>query len=268
MHVASPRRKCRLPMLSMQTGYRRPGLDAPRAWNACLSNVGAIPDGLPMQHDIPPRQTLAQALDLCRTQPGAWVPAYDALIARLRASGATDGAPRPGDILPDFALADTEGTLRRLSDLANDGPVVLSFNRGSWCPFCEAEIAAWSARLEDLSQVGARLVLVTPETGGLMRALAAIAGNRATVLCDADLGVALRLGLAFPVGPLVLRGLIDDGLDLSVVNGTSGGFLPVPATFVIDRNRIVRFAHVDPDFSKRAEPSEAISALAAIQGRS
>ena len=208
--------------------------------------------------------SLASRLEYCRTLPDAWLASYDALILRLRTSGATDSAPRQGDVLPDFALPDATGKLRRLSDILALGPVVLSFNRGSWCPYCEAEIGAWSEHSAALQAAGAQLVIVTPETGGRMMALAGLAGAGAVVLCDLNLGVALRNGLACPVGQLVLDDFVADGLDLSEVNGTQNGFLPVPATFLLDQDRVVRFAFVDPDFTRRAEPSEVLAALAGL----
>lgn len=207
---------------------------------------------------------LAQRLEYCRTLPGAWLASYDALIARLRASGATARAPNVGDVLPDFVLPDARGRLRRLGDLLAGGPAVLSFNRGSWCPFCAAEIAAWADHGADLRAAGAQLIIVTPETGGRMAALADLAGEGAVVLCDMNLGVALRNGVAFPVGAAVLDQFLADGLDLSEVNGTANGFLPVPATFLLDQDRVVRFAFVDPDFTQRAEPVKVLACLSAL----
>ncbi len=208
--------------------------------------------------------TLSNRLAYCRTLPGSWLASYDALIDRLRRSGATNGAPAVGDVVPDFVLPDADGKLRRLGDLVADGPTVLSFNRGSWCPYCQEEIGAWSGHLADLARLGGRLVIITPETGGLMRTLSNLAGTGAVVLCDLDLGLALRTGLAFPVGALVLNELSEDGLDLSDVNGTSNGFLPVPATFVLDSARKVHFAFVDPDFTQRAEPADVLAAVSAL----
>jgi peroxiredoxin len=209
---------------------------------------------------------LAPRLDYCRTMPGAWLASYDAMITRLRQSGATEAAPKPGDLMTDFALADAKGKLRRLSDLAAEGPVVVSFNRGSWCPYCEAEVGSWAEQAEVLRQAGARLVIVTPEAGGRMMALAELAGDRAVVLCDLNMGVALRNGLAFPVGRQVLDQFLADGFDLAEVNGTASGFLPVPATFLVGQDRVVRFAFVDPDFTHRAEPADVLAALAAMTG--
>lgn len=207
---------------------------------------------------------LAPRLAYCRNLPGAWHASYDALIQRLRASGATDGAPGLGDVMADFALPDAAGKLRRLSDLSADGPVVLSFNRGSWCPYCEQEIGAWYDHRAALIAAGARLVIVTPEPGGQMIALADMAGDAAMVLYDMNMGVALQNGLAFPVGPTILDQYRQDGFDLSAVTGTSSGFLPVPATFVLDTARKVHFAFVDPDFSQRAEPDVVLAAVSAM----
>ena len=209
---------------------------------------------------------LRPRLDACRAAPGAWQDSYTALIDRLRRAKVGQSVPQNGEQAHDFALPDRNGRLHRLSDLAAGGPVVLSFNRGSWCPYCEQELLAWGERLDQLDRAGARLVILTPETGGRMSGLSDLVGPRATVLCDADLGVALRYGLAFPVGAEILRQFLDDGFDLAAVNGSGGGFLPIPATLLIDRNRTVRFAMAEPDFTQRAEPADVLAAMAAISG--
>lgn len=208
--------------------------------------------------------TLASRLAACGALPGTWLTSYDALIDRLRASHAMAGAPQVGEIAPDFALPDATGRLRRLSDLLADGPVVISFNRGSWCPYCEEEIGAWADNHEALVAAGGRLIIVTPETGGRLAGLAQIAGDGSVVLCDPDLGVALRYGLAFPVGPVVLQQFRDGGFDLAEAYGTANGLLPAPATFLLDRARQVHFAFVDPDFRQRAEPAAVLCALSSL----
>lgn len=145
---------------------------------------------------------------------------------------------------------------------------MLSFNRGSWCPYCEQEIGVWSEHRAAIIAAGAKLIIITPEIGGRMTALAEIAGEGATVLCDLNMGVALANGLAFPVGPLILGQYLAGGFDLVEVNGTASGFLPVPATFVLDAERKVQFAFVNPDFSQRAEPETVLSVLSAMSGAS
>ena len=208
--------------------------------------------------------SLALRLAACQAVPGTWLASYDALIARLKASDAMAGAPDVGAVAPDFALPDASGKLRRLSDLLAEGPAVLSFNRGSWCPFCEEEISAWAENRDALIAAGGRLIIVTPETGGRLAGLVQIAGNGAVVLCDPDMGVALRYGLAFPVGPVVLQDFRDGGFNLAEAYGTANGLLPAPATFLLDRARQVHFAFVDADFRHRAEPAAVLCALSAL----
>jgi peroxiredoxin len=210
---------------------------------------------------------LAYRLAACKIVPGNWLPTYAAMVERLRAADALSGAPGVGQVLPDFVLPDATGTLRRFSDLVAGAPAVLSFNRGSWCPFCEEEVAAWSHNRDRLIAAGGRLIIVTPETGGRMMALAALAGHDAVVLCDTNLGVALLYGLAFPVGQDALAELRQDDLDLALINGTPNGFLPVPATYLVDQDRVAHFAFVDPDFSHRAEPDAVLALLPAIKDR-
>lgn len=207
---------------------------------------------------------LAPRLAACRALPGSWLASYDDLIARLRHADAMAHAPQVGALAPDFALPDATGRLRRLRDLLADGPAVLSFNRGSWCPYCAEEIGAWAENRDALRAAGGRLIIVTPETGGRLAGLAQIAGDDAVVLCDPDLGVALRYGLAFPVGPVVLQQFRDDGFDLAEAYGTSNGLLPAPATFLLDAARQVHFAFVDPDFHHRAEPAAVLCALSSL----
>jgi peroxiredoxin len=207
---------------------------------------------------------LAPRLEVCRNRPDRWLASYDTMIERLRRSGATEGAPGLGDVVPDFALPDAKGRLRSLSDLLSEGPAVLSFNRGGWCPYCQEEAGAWSENRDALIAAGGQLIIVTPETGGRMTTLAQIAGEDSTVLCDVNLGVALCYGLAFPVGAAVLSDFADRGFDLAEVTGSSSGLLPVPATFLLDRARVVQFAFIDPDFTRRAEPEAVLAALYAL----
>ena len=84
------------------------------------------------------------------------------------------------------------------------------------------------------------------------------------MLCDLDMGVAMANGLAFPVGAAILKQYMAMGFDLSEINGTSSGFLPVPATFLPDPSRKVHFAFADPDFSQRAEPEAVPAALSTL----
>mgnify|MGYP002780436668 CR=1 FL=1 len=206
----------------------------------------------------------APAIADCDTATTNWTPIYDAFIARLRAAGVGRRAPKPGERFPAFALPDDRGRYRTLGDLLGGGPLVLSFNRGGWCPYCRAELAGWAERLGALGAANGRFVSIAGEVGGRAERLHAMIGAAAAVLCDVDHGLALALGLAFCCDADLQRRYRACGLDLAEIYGGGGGFLPVPATFVLDRDGIVRFAFVDPDFRQRADPDTVLAAVRAL----
>jgi peroxiredoxin len=139
--------------------------------------------------------------------------------------------------------------------------VVLSFHRGLWCPWCRAELDSWHAAQPQLQAAGCQLVLVTPETGAHAAAMAARLEQQAQVLCDVDAGASVGLGLAFFMGADLIQDYADAGLDLVEHYGAASGILPIPATFVIEVGRRVRFAHVDIDFRRRADPDAVLASL-------
>jgi peroxiredoxin len=213
-----------------------------------------------------PFRSLAEALADARLSRGQWEPAYDAMVADLRAGGAGKAVPRPGEPLPAFGLPDSEGRWTTLAELLADGPLVLSFQRGGWCPYCRAEMAAWRRATPDLKAAGARLAVVTPETGGRAAALAEQVGPDCRILCDVDHGVAMALGLTVPLPFAISSRYRAGGLDLDRLTGGAGSFVPIPATFALAVDGRILFAHADADFRIRAEPADVIAAFAARQG--
>jgi peroxiredoxin len=192
-----------------------------------------------------------------------WHRAADLLVATLAGLGAGACAPAVGDPFPDLALPDARGRLVRLAALLGDGPVVLSFHRGLWCPWCVAELDSWRAARPALDTAGARLVAVTPELGGRAADMAALLGEGGAVLCDVDFGATLALGLGFFIGADLIARYRAAGMDLDALYGAASGILPIPATFVIGSDGTVRFAHVDRDFRRRADPADVLASIAA-----
>ncbi|MFQ3594666.1 MAG: peroxiredoxin-like family protein [Sphingomonadaceae bacterium] len=210
--------------------------------------------------------SLAGELAHVRRARAHWEPAYDRMVAGLSASGAGAAAPALGERFPDVSLPDSAGRWTRMADLVGRGPIVLSVHRGGWCPYCRAEMAAWRKALPSLASAGAQLVLMTPETGGRAERLRETVGPDPVILCDVDHGVAMALGLAVPLPQELQRSYRDAGLDLNRLTGGAGEFVPIPATFLIDRHGIVRFAHAEIDFRKRAEPADVLAALSLLRG--
>jgi peroxiredoxin len=206
--------------------------------------------------------TLAEKLskwwDDTRQRAPAVFEAYLRFISELEAAEVAHCALKAGQKMPAFMLPNTEGKLVTSDQLLARGPLVLSFFRGGWCPYCCYELEALQEIHGDLKRLGATLAAVTPDTA------VALARDKSDhqldydVLSDVDNGVALLFGLTFRVPDFVRRLWLDLGIDLAVRHGNSTGIwmLPVPATYIIDTTGSIRHARVDPDFRRRMEPTE------------
>jgi len=197
----------------------------------------------------------------CEQTSPQWADLFQDVVDRLRHHGAGSYAPRVGDRFPDFALPDAHGRYHSLAEFLSAGPIVLSFNRGGWCPYCQGELAEWALQGSKLQAAGARFISVVPEVDGRIAILRDIVGPRAETLCDVDHGVALQTGLTFRCNSELRRRYLACGLDLGELYGSDSWFLTIPATFAVDQGGTVRFAFVEPDFRLRANPSEVMAAL-------
>ncbi len=187
-------------------------------------------------------------------------------IERVRTSGVLDHALTVGSPAPEFALADAFGHQLSLKTLLAKGPVVISFYRGEWCPFCNIELRGLEEALPRMQELGASLIAISPEKPD--HGVIATEKNKLTfpVLSDFGNKVARQFGVVFQVGQEVKDFSINVFKnDLATRNGEDSYELPVPATFVIDATGIIRLAHVDADYmTGRIEPEVVIAALEAI----
>jgi peroxiredoxin len=192
----------------------------------------------------------------------------DAFYAQgLHAPGLFPRVPKEGDALPDFELGDALGRSVRLSALLADGPVVLSFYRGAWCPFCNLELRALQAVLRQIRSAGATLVAVSPELPDQSLPLIEREGLAFPVLSDPGNRVASAYGLVFALEGEIRRISQEVfGVDLPAFNGDDSWTLPVPATFVIDPQRRARLVFFDPEFRHRVEPAQILQALTTLTG--
>lgn len=182
---------------------------------------------------------------------------------KLKQSDFGSNACNVGDVAPDFSLPNATGLSLQLSDYLQEGPVVLSFYRGGWCPFCNLEFKALQDRLPEIKSLGAKLIGVSPETPD--NSLATIEKHklRFEVLSDVGNKVANDYGLVMTVFE-ELRPLYQQwGIDIPAANGDDSFELPIPATYVIATDGVVKAAHVNKDYTKRMEPADIITALAA-----
>lgn len=182
----------------------------------------------------------------------------------LADSGQADRALTVGAQAPRFTLPSATGTPVSLAELLAEGPVVLTFYRGAWCPYCNIALRALQRHHDDVTARGARLVAVSPQVADESLSLAEKHELGFDVLSDIGSDVAERYGIAFDL-PDELADLYDSfGFELQRTNGGHRRTLPLPATYVIDRDGTVRWAFVDSDYTKRAEPADILAALDAL----
>jgi peroxiredoxin len=168
-------------------------------------------------------------------------------------------APKVGDRAPGFTLPDQLGRQVSLAGELQQGPVVLIFYRGEWCPYCNIMLRTYGLRAADFSQRGARLVAVSPQTPDNSLTMAEKHSLEFPVLSDEGGEMIGTYGLKYDVASRELYEAV--GCDLAKFNGKGGWILPAPAVFVIDREEIVRFVGVNGDYTQRVEPDEALAAL-------
>ncbi|MGX1104297.1 MULTISPECIES: peroxiredoxin-like family protein [Bradyrhizobium] len=189
----------------------------------------------------------------------AYSDAVDRLVERLKQNGGGNNAPRPGDMMPPFMLPDERGQLVTLPALLRQGPVIAMFFRGHWCPYCRINVGSVVKALADITALGGQVVGIMPETQKYASQFKAEADAPFPILTDLDNGYALSLNLAIWLGAEI-HDLLSY-LDLSGFHGNDGWVLPIPATFVIGRDGLVKARFVDPDFRKRMEIDDLIKAV-------
>jgi peroxiredoxin/transcription elongation GreA/GreB family factor len=183
-------------------------------------------------------------------------------ISDLVASGLSASALREGDVAPDFALPDTHGHVLALKTLLDRGPVVISFYRGGWCPFCNLELRGLQHVLPEIVQVGASLVAISPQLPD--NSLSTEEKNQLTFPVLSDVGniVAKDFGIVFTLPVALVHANKAIGRDLVEINGEAGAAqLPMPATFVLDTGGVIRLAFVEEDWSKRLDPDIVVDTL-------
>ena len=168
------------------------------------------------------------------------------------------------DQAPNFVLPDATGNSVELRTLLQHGPVVLTFYRGGWCPYCNIELRALQSALPQIRGHHATLVAVSPQTPDQSLSTAEKNELEFPVLSDSGNKVAREYGIVFTL-PEALRPIYENfGIELPAHNGDESFDLPVPATYVIDGEGKVRYAFVNADYRQRAEPSDIVAALAEL----
>jgi len=211
--------------------------------------------------NAPLRDRLRIIADEVRRLNSSFAEAVDGFVGRLQVAEAGASAPRVGELMPDFLLPDQDGSLVSLEALAAEGPVVVAFLRGHWCPYCQTTAAALSEIADAAAAMRANIVAISPESRRYSQRLATDSGRRFPILTDVDNGYALTLNLAIWIDDDMARLIAGAGWDIPTYQTARSWVLPIPATFVVDRGGLVAARYVNADYRTRMEVDDILAAL-------
>ena len=209
-------------------------------------------------------QIAALQAQAAKGRPPEVAAAFADSIAALAASGIAERALKVGERAPDFTLPNALGGPVTLSRLLEQGPAVVTFYRGEWCPYCNLQLRAYQAILARIRDTGATLVATSPQTPDQSLTTAEKKGLTFPVLSDAGNAVARRYGLVFALAEALRPLYTRSGLDLLTFNGDASWELPIPGTFIVAQDGAVRLAFVDADYTHRLEPEDLLAGLRAV----
>jgi peroxiredoxin len=182
---------------------------------------------------------------------------------QLYEMGILESALKLGDTAPDFSLPNAFGSRVHMRALLRRGPVVLTFYRGDWCPYCNMTLRAYQTILPDLLNLNAALVAVSPQNPKHALGLTAKHHLAYQVLSDTANHTARDYRLVYKMPDILRRAYKLRGHDMIKEHGSWE--LPLPATFIIDKESTIRYRFLKIDYTERAEPAEILSVLRGIQ---
>lgn len=188
-------------------------------------------------------------------------PIMERATAELIASGQAGRALKAGDKAPVFTLTDPEGAPVSSEELLAKGPLIVSFYRGVWCPYCNMELQALEEAVPAFREAGASVVAISPQNA--VNSRKSVRTNKLSfpILGDTHNDVAAAFGLRFALPDYLVDLYKQLKNDLPAFNGDASWTLPMPARYVIGQDGTILYAEVNPDYTHRPEPAEMLPAL-------
>lgn len=196
--------------------------------------------------------------------PPAVVDLLHRAIDELISSGAVDKALKAGDIAPDFTLSDGDGNRVSSRDLLARGPLIVTFYRGVWCPYCNFDLQALEAARAEIEARGATLVAISPQTSANSRKSHRQNELGFPILGDEGGVVCAQFGVRWTAPEYLRETHRQLGADLTQFNGDDSWTLPMPARYVIGHDGVIAYAEINPDYTRRPEPSDVFPVLDAL----
>jgi peroxiredoxin len=184
----------------------------------------------------------------------------------LQKSGIHERAVNVGQRVPLFELPDHTGSVVRMYEFLEKGPVVLMFYRGGWCPYCNLQLQAMEAEAAEIKELGATLLAITPDLADDTAQSVTEHALSFPVLTDKDNKAARAFGLVFQLSPELNQLYGSFGINLKQRHESEQNELPLTATYVIARNGVVRYAFLDTAYYHRAEPADVVAAVSEVVG--
>ncbi len=186
---------------------------------------------------------------------------FAAATEALKNTGIEDTMAHPGEQFPDFSLPDATGKQVSLDELIEEGPLVVTFYRGSWCPYCNLELRAYQDLMGEITERDARLVAISPQKPDQSLSAKEKEGLSFDVLSDTDNRLAEALGIMFPLAEELRSIYANFDLNLPDINDVDNWNLPLPATFVVGMDKTIEWVSADADYTNRPDPSEVLNHL-------
>jgi peroxiredoxin len=193
-------------------------------------------------------------------------PIMERATGELIAGGQATRAVKAGDRAPQFHLLDQDGNAVSSTDLLAKGPLVVTFYRGVWCPYCNIELQAINEVLPQIQELGANVVAISPQIAVNSRKSVRSNELRFPVLSDVKNETAAAFGLRFNLPDYLVELYKNLKNDLPAFNGDPGWTLPMPARYVIAQNGVVLYSEINPDYTRRPDPSEMLPVLKKASG--
>ena len=210
--------------------------------------------------DLSLREQLLAFAETTRRERPEFAAAVDRLVGRLRQYGAGESAPQIGEPMPPFVLPDEAAQMVSLDALLDRGPVAVTFHRGHWCLYCRININALALAHKELTADAGQIVAIMPDRQKFAAELKSQSNVPFPILTDMDNGYALSLNLAIWVGAEIQK-MMQGRLDIPAFQGNSSWMLPIPATFVVGRDGLIRARFIDPDYRKRMMIADMIATM-------
>jgi peroxiredoxin len=216
-------------------------------------------------HNISLKEEIQKLKDIAKEEtPDEIKQIFRRAINELQETGKVKGI-KAGGKAPNFILKDTSGNDIELYEKLKNGPVVLTFYRGVWCPYCNLQLRAYEDIFPQIQAEGAELIAISPQKQELSISVAEKNNLTFKLLTDIEGGVAGKYNILFEV-PTYLQEVYEQmGINLSEYNMGEKWSLPLAATFIIDKNALIRYSFVNVDYTERMEPIDILSILSIIK---